>query len=109
MSGFYDPYSPRPDYAGGFQQILQNLMQIMMMKRMFPGAGGGGQLPQATRESALTSLRPPTTSAMTPDYSRMGPQQIDPRLMKYLVQIMQGGGNLGMPFGTLGSLGTPGF
>ncbi len=56
---FYNPYMKKPDYASGIQDIINQLMQIMMMKKMFPGQQGGGASQQpmtAGRPDAMMGL-----------------------------------------------------
>ena len=45
MPGFYNPFSPKPDWGGGIQELLGNLAQMIMIKKM--GEPQGRKLPGA--------------------------------------------------------------
>jgi len=41
MAGFYNPFSAKPDYASGLQDLASQVMQMIMMKKMYGGESGG--------------------------------------------------------------------
>jgi len=42
---FYSPYQRGPDIAGGMNDLVSQIMQMLMMKKMFPGQQQGGEPP----------------------------------------------------------------
>lgn len=49
---FFNPYMKGPDYGQGMQGIISQLMQLLMMGKMFPGQQQQPQTPQQTAEAA---------------------------------------------------------
>ena len=43
MAGFYNPFSAKPDWGGGLQDLASQVMQMIMMNRMYKDKGGQGQ------------------------------------------------------------------
>jgi len=48
MAGFYNPFSAKPDYGSGIQELLGQLAQMIMIKKMGQN-GGQQQLPPPTQ------------------------------------------------------------
>ena len=110
--GFYNPYMQGPDLGGGMQDLLGQIMQIVMMKKIMGQQGGqrppqqpwlpnGGQMPQPGLQGPMAGgPTPPQVSPQgsmppqgAPQGSPMGGQmggqpQIPPELMQMIMQIM---------------------
>ena len=117
MSPFYNPYMKTPDWGSGIQDIVGQLMQIMMMNKMFPqskttetpemGPQGmpmprhgmamqagaqpqaGGQPPTGGPPMTAQLLQGAAPSGMPPTG---GPPQMDPQMMQMLMQMLMQGG-----------------
>ncbi len=106
MAGFYNPFSPKPDYAGGIQDIMGQVMQMLMMKK-FLGMGQGqgdmgsqmgpqspmqaGMMPQGM-PSGFTGSSPVSGPGMGPTPMSASGGGMDPNfLMRILSGLGQGG------------------
>lgn len=48
MAGFHNPFSAKPDYAGGLSDLANMVMQFLMVNKMGQGGQGAGQkMPQS--------------------------------------------------------------
>jgi len=102
--GFYDPFSKSPNIGGGINDWVSQFMQILMMKKMFPGQEQTqqmGQTPLPTQGSGMPMARPPVPQP-PPQMGGMGggasmgqtpPGQgsLPPELMMLLQKLMSGG------------------
>lgn len=80
MASFYNPYSPKPDVGQGMSDLIQQFIQMMLMKKIMQDKQqpqGGGQLQQ----NPLWSLQ-----------SQQFPQQQQGQgpsgMLPYLMQMM---------------------
>ena len=81
---FYNPYMKTPDWGSGAQDIISQLMQMMMMNRMFPQNKTTESLGATEPTGGSPLMAGPLQGAAPP---QMGQQQMDPQLMQIL-QIM---------------------
>ena len=76
MAGFNNPFSPKPDYASGFSDIASQIMQMLIMNKMFKGNGqqgqGGGRQGSTVEQLAPTSPLPPARQMPIPQAGGMG-------------------------------------
>lgn len=106
MNGFHDPYSAKPAYGQGIQDIMNKLMQMIMMSKMFPQQGqertGQTQAPPMQRGAGANILAQapqggqqpgmPPQQPMTPQGGQAlgGLQGIDPMMLQKLLPMMMG-------------------
>lgn len=108
--GFYDPYSKSPNIGGGINDLVSQLMQILMMKKMFsgqqqgPGAMPGQSMgPSAPMPQPQTPMQQP--GGMPNPSQGMGPRDITsaermtmtPRLPWPDIEQTPTGGQGGLP------------
>ena len=75
MAGFYNPFSAKPDYASGLQDLASQVMQMIMMKKMYGGeesSGGAVRPAQPMQDPSAPAFGPPTPQA--PPFAPQGPQ-----------------------------------
>jgi len=104
---FYNPYSPKPQIGQGIQDMMNQIMQIMMLKKMMGGGQGqtqslgqtpmpGNALGSASMGSGAGLMGAAPPSMQGPSYpGGMGGgqgQQIDPNIMAMIQKLMSGGG-----------------
>jgi hypothetical protein len=108
MSSFYNPYSPKVQWGQGIQDMMNQIMQIMMLKKMMGGGQGGptqsmGQTPMpgnalgsASMGSGAGLMGGAPSAMQGQSYpGAMGGgqgQQIDPQIMALIQKLMSGGG-----------------
>ncbi len=96
--GFYSPYQKGPDIGSGINDLVSQLMQILMMKKMFPGqetSVGQTPLPQSPQNPSMPMNR--MGGGMGQNVMNQAPQSmggIDPMMIQKIMQMlrMQGGG-----------------
>ena len=90
MSGFYNPYSKNPDWGQGISDIINQITQIMMLKKAYPGASKDG--------AAQNNTTMPTQQQMGIVNGPIGQNKQaadlfgDPRLLAALMKLIGGGG-----------------
>ena len=96
MASFYNPYMKTPDYSQGANGIMQQIMQILMMKQMMGGQQGQQSvgttptgLPQLGGQYSMQSPQSQAPGSM----SSQG--QMDPQVFAQLMKLFQGGGFMG--------------
>ena len=84
MSNFYNPYMKGPDVGQGMQDILSQFIQMMLIKKMFPGQQQAPQQPiTEPGTNLLGGLQFPAKTPSSP---------FDPATMQRLLSMM----NMGM-------------
>ncbi len=105
MANFYNPYMKTPDYASGISDMLNQFLQILMMKKMFPGNRNQGQAqitPQPNAQMPTGVSRLGQYGATVPQPSATMGQQptIPPDILQLLIKLLGGlGGTPGMGAG----------
>jgi hypothetical protein len=69
---FYSPNMQHPDYAGGLQDMVYQIIQMMMLKKMMSQTGQGQQPPQ--QPYLPGGQLPGLQGSMTPQMPNMGTQ-----------------------------------
>jgi hypothetical protein len=111
---FNNPYMNKPDWGQGIQDLVQQLLPILMMNKMYkePGAPQQGQpgrqgsmLPQGPQQGLPMSMGTPGSAGTSSNPQKimggnmtMGmPKQMDPQMMQKIMAIlrMMGGGAMG--------------
>ena len=97
MASFYNPYQKGPDFGQGIGDIAQQIMQILMMKKMFPGQQTQetqmpGQMPSPRFQGG--ALSSPNPMGQAP--GSMPEQGLDPQMLMMLMKML-GGGGAGIP------------
>ena len=72
MAGFNNPFSPKPDYASGFSDIASQIMQMLIMNKMFKGNGQQQGQGSRVEQLAPTSPLPPARQMPIPQAGGMG-------------------------------------
>jgi hypothetical protein len=117
MSGFYNPYSPKPQLLSGLMGLGTDALSIMSLLKLLKGGQGeqsigqtpvgggtsgpmGGmaannilkQAPQSYQDGPQFTQSPPPQANMIPQGGQTGQGGIDPTLLAYLKKMMMGGG-----------------
>ena len=117
MASFYNPYMKTPDYSQGANGIMQQIMQILMMKQMMGGQQGqptsGGQnfigpqqpttqtgLPQMPSQQGMGGTG--GTGGMGVGLQNMNPQMIMAIIQQLLQRNGAGGSGGGGDYGASG-------
>ena len=125
---FYNPYSAKPDFGQGMGDIAQQIMQILMMKKMFPGqqqqglqgpltGGGAGGVGAGAMGGGMPGMGggmpPPMMGGGAGGMGAGGAGAaggMDPQmLMQLLMKLLSGGGMGGGGMGGGMEGGIPGF
>jgi hypothetical protein len=113
MASFYNPYQKGPDFGQGIGDIANQIMQVLMMKKMFPGQqqqatlgqtplglpGGGGPMGGQFQQPPGQMPDQPFAQGGT-----MGQPQMDPKMLMLLMKLLGGGGMSGMGGGGMGGM-----
>ena len=82
MANFYNPYMKTPDFAGGAQDIMNQVMMMRLMQQLM-GQNQQPQIPQPQGQPGIGA-----GAGMPPQTPGMG-QQIPPQVLMMLMQLMQ--------------------
>ena len=100
MAGAYNPYMQTPDYANWAPQAFGQVMQAMLLKKMFAERGvpesqkqgmtetpamGGDQLMQAGGFPGSQGI-----TGQAPGQMQSGQYGMDPQMLQYLFSMMGG-------------------
>lgn len=86
---FYNPYMQTPDYGQGIQDITSRILQMIMMKRMFPGQDKEGEQLDLQAQGAGgigTSQGTPWTMNSQLGQTPLGGGGMDPMLLQMLMR-----------------------
>ena len=99
---FYNPYNKYPDVGQGFDDMLQQFMQIMMYKKYMDSMGGGQKQNYGNPKVGPPEPGPGDRQAMpfaempqgqpnqnAPGFPQGFEQNIDPAMMQRLSQMFQ--------------------
>jgi hypothetical protein len=92
---FNNPYMQKPDYGQGFQDVASQVMQMLLMKKMFPGQGGE-QAPdlqaQGMAGAGASQGTPPSALQQMGQFG-FGPLSggFNPAIMQLISQLLSGG------------------
>jgi len=75
---FYNPYMKGPDIGGGMSDIVGQILQILMMKKMFPA----GSMP---------SYSPVSRNIPQPGATMGGQSYLDPAMLQQIMMMLSGG------------------
>ena len=80
MAGFYNPFSAKPDYGSGIQELLGQLAQMIMIKKMGKEGGQPGSQSPMMGQRPQPGLQGPTMGPGGPGGAPMqqGPPQGQP-------------------------------
>jgi len=92
---FYNPYMKTPDFGQGASDIMNQIMMMQMMKRMFPQTQTT-EIPSTTPQGMpppMSSIQPPQgmgqqITGAAP--SQMG-QQIPPHMIEMILNLIRRG------------------
>jgi hypothetical protein len=70
---FYNPYLNKPDIGQGIQGIIQSIMPLLMMSKMFPGQQGPSPEQNALGQSAQVGMASPEAMGGMQGPPPMGP------------------------------------
>ena len=82
MAGFYNPFSAKSDYGSGIQELLGQLAQMIMIKKMGKEGGQPGSQSPMMGQRPQPGLQGPTMGPGGPGGAPMqqGPQQGPPQM-----------------------------
>ena len=87
MTGFYNPFSAKPDYGSGIQELLGQLAQMIMIKKMGKD-GGQQQLPPPTQPQQRSQGPMNQAVQQAPPTMPPGPPQGSPQAQNQFLSPM---------------------
>ena len=100
MAGAYNPYMQKPDYANWAQQAFGQVMQAMMLKKMFAERGvpeketrETGETPAMGGDQLMQAGGFPGSQGITGQVPGQMPDRqygMDPQMLQYLFSMMGG-------------------
>jgi len=93
---FYNPYMKTPDFGQGMQDLVNQILQMLMMKQMMgqgrqqqptpPPQAGGNMMTGAGMQAPPQQMPQMPQGAGSPFGTQM--PQIDPMMLQYIMQMM---------------------